>query len=1313
MGFRVNPYAWIHHNAKRGSYTMPQNPDSIVALLVQYPGGLKAARIATLCHEDRSTVNRILYSNPDYFIRDDNYVWKTRLRGRPENPRTQEEPSIKVEENNSVNNAGKMVEQESGMVCPTCGSPMLLKTARKGPYVGQNFWGCSAYPSCRTIIDIDNGNSQVTPTHDINSRIQFYATPLGGMDEMQSYQSIAISEMMLSRLRNRLLDEEELLSAAKFRIDYAKPNYRLNNEQRTLCALTLRLLLRGSVTMNSEKVEKAVASIFVTDNNPSGREYSDCFNDSDEKLPVPVDSNLELRFIEDCLKPLFGRSWARHVSTQVHIGSLITREIDNSMRDTSQRADFLISYQGKDIVIEINGQEHDLHKDKDEERENVLKRNGFQVITIKNEELNNRIDSVMQQLRQELGVSYNNTPTDTRHREVLALKLVHQIQIAIVSALYKGVFPVNARIKVQYSSDLFSKNELEQLLEIAIDDIRDVFDNYSVLYGLRPFFDCQSSPTGDFTISIGCIDTKARANVAITDISVGRAVENIVPPMDQLDIDYIDTDILAFFLRYIFRHPDFNEGQEEGIRRILNRKDSIVLLPTGSGKSLIYQLSSLLIPGKIVVVSPLTSLMQDQIDNLYYQGITCASSIYHGNTSGDSEASLSDPRISMTYISPERLQVKSFRDTINNLLINNSVFAVAVDEAHCVSEWGHDFRTAYLNIGRTSREVFQKDGIIPVIVALTGTASTAVLKDVQRELNIHDYDAIITPETFDRKELKFRVFKSSSQAKIQQLNSIVNDYIPQQFQRNQAGFYELKNDETNAGIVFCPHVNGDFGVQTVCGELKTMASTAYYSGGAPRYYTGNWDSEKRRVSSAFKSNRKNLLVATKAFGMGIDKPNVRFTVHYGVPGSIESFYQEAGRAGRDGNESQCVIIFSDDNHILNEKLLDPKTPLEEVAKEIDELNIQDKDDISRALYFHVNSFKGIKYESARISEVTKHLFKDGELISHTIIIKCGTDKDDNSLINVQKALQRLLVLGVLADYTVDYSAREIYVKSGKSDETSIAMNYGNYVRGYNEGRVVVELGKLYAAIAAVPKDSMDYKAKCTVAAAEVLIAFIYDTVEKGRRRGLREMVKVAEAALLSKDQDYEIRLRVIRYFESTYSIEINSVIESSDLGFDRIPIILDGEENEVGERVGGIRSANEAMGLRGQVSRYLESTPDHPGLLALRAISELFCKDYDAESVEVDFLAFIEFALERYSCSKERLIDFLIYFIKKSFGRDAEISMRLFQKATTIIDPEILCALFLESKDLTDEQKTIPASIFFNKKVIHLLDIIKNLKGEQ
>ena len=234
-----------------------------------------------------------------------------------------------------------------------------------------------------------------------------------------------------------------------------------------------------------------------------------------------------------------------------------------------------------------------------------------------------------------------------------------------------------------------------------------------------------------------------------------------------------------------------------------------------------------------------------------------------------------------------------------------------------------------------------------------------------------------------------------------------------------------------------------------------------------------------------------------------------------------------------------------------------------------------------------------------------------------------------------------------------------------------------------------------------------------VAAAKVLIDFIYDTIEKGRRRGLREMVKVTESALASSDQDHEVRMRIVRYFESTYSEEIESVIESNDLGFDRIPVIFDGTANDVGENIGGIRSANEAMGLRGQVARYLESTPDHPGLLAIRALSELYSKEYDLESLEVDFLAFIDFALNRYSCSEQRLIDFLMYFLRKSFERDPSVYERLFEKAGSYINISILCSTFLNSNELSDEMNAFPASIFFNEKAKQILDTIRNVKSEK
>jgi ATP-dependent DNA helicase RecQ len=222
-------------------------------------------------------------------------------------------------------------------------------------------------------------------------------------------------------------------------------------------------------------------------------------------------------------------------------------------------------------------------------------------------------------------------------------------------------------------------------------------------------------------------------------------------------------DDVRWFLNYLFRKDDFWEGQWETIKRTLQGKDSVVLLPTGSGKSIAFQLAALLLPGPCIVVDPIIALIDDQIDNLRSVGIDRSIGITGGIGSRSEREQVLDAFASgnylFCYVAPERFQTKPFRERLRELTVMSPVSLIAVDEAHCVSIWGHDFRTSYLNLGRVSREYCSFNGTASPLVALTGTASKIVLKDVQRDLGITDIDAVITPRSFDRPELRFSILK--------------------------------------------------------------------------------------------------------------------------------------------------------------------------------------------------------------------------------------------------------------------------------------------------------------------------------------------------------------------------------------------------------------------------------------------------------------------------------------------------------------------------------------------------------------------------
>ncbi len=479
-------------------------------------------------------------------------------------------------------------------------------------------------------------------------------------------------------------------------------------------------------------------------------------------------------------------------------------------------------------------------------------------------------------------------------------------------------------------------------------------------------------------------------------VEIGTPTVYSIPPESQ-------PAPLVYFLQNIFRKVEFREGQVDILRRTLALRNVIALLPTGAGKSLTYQLSALLQPGITLVVDPLKSLMRDQDDNLRALGIDTTTFINSSLNSIQMEArcvEMSKGWYQFVFISPERLQVRKFRDYLHKM--NNILFSYCVvDEAHCVSEWGHDFRTSYLRLGANARAHCRSaEGVIP-IVALTGTASFDVLADVQRELDIPDETAIIAPSKYEREELHFSIVsvpepeaeieaaanqaKSPdswgrkvfvAQAKQNALIELLNK-IPTHFDnpRGLVDYFRNFPEYPPAGIVFCPHVNWEFGVKNILGSLRNGIQglepvSDLFAGGAEDDPAIDLDAIQKR----FKSDEIQLLVATKAFGMGIDKPNIRFTAHFNMPQSIESFYQEAGRAGRDRRDSYCYIIYS---------------PVSGIGEGIESVDKQ------LMLSFHNNSFRGIEKEKRILFELLDEIrfpvVRQVATISKEVLDSMGAD----------------------------------------------------------------------------------------------------------------------------------------------------------------------------------------------------------------------------------------------------------------------------------------------------------------------------------
>lgn len=326
-------------------------------------------------------------------------------------------------------------------------------------------------------------------------------------------------------------------------------------------------------------------------------------------------------------------------------------------------------------------------------------------------------------------------------------------------------------------------------------------------------------------------------------------------------------------LKKYFGYDEFRPGQREIIQKVMEHEDVLGIMPTGSGKSVCYQLPALMLDGLTIVVSPLISLMKDQVDAANQLGIaaTFINSSLNGYETARRFQELEQREIQLLYVAPERFIMPDFIRSMQHW----NVQLLAIDEAHCISQWGHDFRPSYLQMAEKLNELIQR----PIIVALTATATIAVAEDIKRLLKIPVKNHIQTG--FARENLRLQVIKDQKK----------EQYLVEYLRMNQK----------QSGIIYAATRKE---VDRIYHLLKKFGFNA------GRYHGGMSERERTEMQEAFLYDRVELLVATNAFGMGINKSNIRFVIHFQIPGSLEAYYQEAGRAGRDGLLSDAILLFA-------------------------------------------------------------------------------------------------------------------------------------------------------------------------------------------------------------------------------------------------------------------------------------------------------------------------------------------------------------------------------------------------------------------
>ncbi len=709
-------------------------------------------------------------------------------------------------------------------------------------------------------------------------------------------------------------------------------------------------------------------------------------------------------------------------------------------------------------------------------------------------------------------------------------------------------------------------------------------------------------------------DIAVRRCVPVTDAWMPAAVD---PEWDQWKKEIngasetVRNSGLEWLLRAAFRKRRFREAQASAIKRWVDKKDTVVLLPTGAGKSLIYQLTALISPGTTLLIAPLVALINDQSEGLEQFGIRRLRGLSSDEGGRDEEKwALEEIKLGTLIVlamAPERLQKPEWRQALGVARDAGGISGAVIDEGHCVSEWGHDFRPSYGQLGSFLRG---RLGVAAILV-LTGTASRSVYRDMVAhiELDRNDPEACIRPSTHDRPEIHMSLSycKASRDAEIERESAL--QAIRRRFPGNPTNVFRPLGPNTRSGIVFMPTVAGrgnniETGVKRV--QQAGLRHVVTYAGGEK--YSG------KRVEHArqFKRNQAGVMVATSGYGMGVDKPNVRWVIHPHLIGSLESYYQQIGRAGRDRKQAYAIAVLHDQDPEHTDKVLDARRNFEEAKKAYKHYHRRN-DDIGTAMFFHFRAYNGIESETKSLLNTVDLLHRSQRLDTpgSREINYPGEEAQKKAL---ERDIVRLIRLRIVEYYEVNYGAKKMVVHVRKWTEVDVREGLAEYVGRFDRARAVAMKDELETVLESCGGDLL----QIVQAGCRTLVDYLYETVEPARRRALHETVLMARTC----SEDSQIRERMLDYLsEGKGSEKIDRLLKEARLDWDEWHSLFGDVANE---------GQMEAGRLRGLFIRSLESNPGNPALLLGRAISECACKDAELGVVIENMRAAIE-ALPRYS----------------------------------------------------------------------------------